>query len=457
MRAMLPGIIESRIPGAGPDWNEEQALVDLEPADATGGRLGFIPPRYGDRVIGGAEAVMSEVAHAFARRGWDVDILTTCARDHFTWGNEYPEGVSRDGNVTVRRFATVVSTERTDRKRYEAAILAGDQLNLEQQQRWMNDDLRVPELFHYLLDHAEEYRALVFAPYLFWTTFACSQVAPERTIIMPCLHDEPYARLEIFGPMFSGAAGLWFQTEPEHQLAHRLFTLPQQHDVVGSGVRVPVEYDPAGFRERHGIQGPFVLFAGRREGGKGWDRLVEGFAAAVERHALPFSLVTMGTGAVTAGAGIRDRVIDLGFLDEHERDNAFAAADAYVQPSPYESFSRTIMEAWLAGTLVIANGASEVVRWHCERSGAGLTYDDDLELAQCLAFLAEAPQAAERLASQGRDYVLKHYTQEAVLNSQEETIRRWLPASRDDTEQRHGVDGANPDAQDVGTRVQAVS
>ena len=41
--------------------------------------------------------------------------------------------------------------------------------------------------------------------------------------------------------------------------------------------------------------------------------------------------------------------------------SAFAAADCYLQPSRYESFSRTIMEAWLAGTPVIANAGSDVV------------------------------------------------------------------------------------------------
>lgn len=391
------------------------------------GRLGFVPPRYGERVVGGAEAVIREVAHGFAERGWDVEILTTCARDHFSWANEYPAGVSRDSHLTLRRFPTVIDTDRSERKRYEAEILSGLPLTIEQQQRWMNDDVRVPELFHYLVDHATDYRALVFAPYLFWPTFACAQVAPARSILMPCLHDEPYAQLDIFQPVFSGCAGMWFLSEPEHAVAHRIFTLPQQHEVVGSGVRVPERYDPAGFRSRHAIGRPFVLFAGRREGAKGWERMLDAFARAVEEHALPFALVTMGTGAVQAPDAIRDRVIDLGFLDDAERDNAFAAAQAYVQPSPYESFSRTIMEAWLAGTLVIANGASEVVRWHCDRSGAGLTYDDDLELGECLRFLAEAPQAAARIAERGRAYVLEHYAPGTVLAAQESTIQRWFP------------------------------
>lgn len=431
-------------------------MSDSDPATRSTRRIAFVPPRYGEQVIGGAEAVIRETAHGFAALGWEVDVLTTCARDHFSWANEYPAGESRDGAVTIRRFPTVLPRSRADRMRYESALLSGHGLTVEEQQRWVNGDLRVPELFHYVLDHAADYRALVVAPYLFWTTFACSQVAPARTILMPCLHDEPYAALDIFRPMFSGAAGVWFLSEPEHEVAHRLFALPQHHEVVGSGVRIPTHYDTAGFRARHGIQGRFVLFAGRREGAKGWERMLDAFAAAVERHALPFSMVTMGTGPVHPPAAMRDRVIDLGFVDEAGRDAAFAAADAYIQPSPYESFSRTIMEAWLAGTPVIANGASEVVRWHCDRSGAGLTYDDDFELAQCLSFVAEAPEAAARLGARGRDYVLRHYSPETVLRAQEATIRTWLPA-RGDVTPRTGSDDAEPGGMKAGAPSQAIA
>lgn len=392
------------------------------------GRLGFVPPRYGERVIGGAETVIREIAHGLAGRGWDVEVLTTCARDHFDWTNEYPPGPSTVDGITLRRFLTVVDTPRAERARYEQAIHNGWPLTLADQHRWMNDDLRVPDLYHYLLDHAADYRALVFAPYLFWTTFACAQIAPERTILMPCLHDEPYAALELFQPLFSGPAGLWFLSEPEHQVAHRLFNLPQNHEVVGSGVQVPASYDPEGFRQRHGIRGPFVLFAGRREGGKGWEWLLDAFTRAVRRQRLPFSLVTTGVGEVRPPADVADRIVDLGFLPESERDNAFAAADAYVQPSRYESFSRTIMEAWLAGTLVIGNAGSEVVRWHCQRSGAGLTFDDEAEFEQCLLFLAEAPQTAAALAARGRDYVLANYDVPLVLDRLEATLASWTAA-----------------------------
>jgi glycosyltransferase involved in cell wall biosynthesis len=392
------------------------------------GRLAFVPPRFGGDVTGGAEAALREAAEGLAGRGWEVDVLTTCARDHFTWANVYPEGEERVGDLRVVRFPTVLDTPRAERAALHAAILRGEPVPVELQERWMNDDLRVPSLWHHLLVHADEYRAVVFAPYLFWTTFACGQVAPDRTLLMPCLHDEPEARLDIFGPLFSGARAVWFLSEPERDLARALYQLPPRHEVLGSGVHVPERYDPDGFRARHGIDGPFVLYAGRREGAKGWEWLLDTFATAVMRHELDLCLVTLGTGEVHPPVGVADRVIDLGFVSSDERDDAFAAASAYLQPSALESFSRTAMEAWLAGTLLVANGAADVVRWHCERSGAGLTFDGAEELVAALRFVAAEPDAARQLAAPGRDYVLANYRWDAVLDRVEAAIEAWFPA-----------------------------
>ena len=403
---------------------------DRFPLPMTGSRrIAFVVPRYGPDVIGGVEIQFQEVAHGMAERGWEVEVLTTCARDHFTWADVYPPGVEEDGKVVVRRFRAVVDTPRADRAALEAAILAGHRVDLAGQQRWMNDDLRVPDLFHYLLDHGDAYRCTFFAPYLFWTTFACAQVHPDRALLMPALHDEPQARLELFHPLFAGVRLIWFQTDPELELGRRLFPTLAPHENLGSGVPVPSGYDPDRFRRRFGVDGRFVLYAGRREGAKRWEWMLSAFARATLLEDLPFSLVTIGSGEVRSPAEIADRVIDLGFVSIEDRNDAVAAAEAYIQPSPYEAFSRTVMEAWLAGTLVIANEASAVVRWHCTRSGSGLTFADDDELAQALCFLADEPAAAAALAARGRDYVLDNYQWSSTLDRIEDAIDRHFPTA----------------------------
>jgi glycosyltransferase involved in cell wall biosynthesis len=385
-------------------------------------RLGFVTPRYGDGVLGGSEARVREEARGLAARGHEVEVLTTCARDHHSWANEWPAGVESDDGVTVRRFSTAPNADLVLWSAMERKIFSGAGLTAAEEMAWANSRLRVPDLYLHIAANASSYDALVYSPYLFWTTLYCIGLAPERSVLMPCLHDEPYASLQLVRAALAGSRSVWFQSEPEHQLAHRLAPLPAHH-VIGSAVEVPADYDPDGFRERHGLERPFVLYAGRREDGKGWPQALRGYCAAVIRYGLDVDLVAIGdSAALHAPPLFESRILDLGYLEPREVANAFAAAEAYLQPSATESFSRTIMESWLASTVVIANTASEVVAWHCERSGGGLVYADETEMGECLRLVTEAPKLANELAAAGRRYVLDNYTWPRILDNIESAV-----------------------------------
>jgi len=361
-----------------------------------------------------------------------VEILTTCARNHFSWENEFEPGAFEEAGMTVHRFSTVSSGRHLLTRELEMKLQRGDRLSPAEEVAWVNGRLRVPDLYLRLLATALDYDAVVLSPYLFWTTIYGVAASLERAIIMPCLHDESYAWLSIVKESLSLAGGVWFLSEPEHQLAHRVApSLSPHHDVVGAAVDVPEHYDPSGFRARHGLTRPFVFYAGRREEGKGWTQLLGAFERALSAGDLPFDLVTSGVGEPNPPAAIADRVVDLGFLAAAEMPSAFAAATAVVQPSTNESFSRVLMESWLASTPVIANAMGEVVAWHCERSGGGLTYSDELEFSECLRFMATAPAVADRLAQMGREYVLSNYTWELVLDRMESSLERFAEGSRE--------------------------
>ena len=402
--------------------------IDM-PATDRRPRVGVLPARFGPEIVGGAEIVLRYIALGLQDRGWDVEILTTCATDYFSWDNDRPEGVRDEDGLRVRRFKAVKSTPGVERRDLGHRMLAGDPVTLAEQDRWMNDDVRVPDLYEYLVDHHDRYDALIFGPYLFWPAYACSQIAPEKSVLWTCLHDEPYAYQRLFEPMFCGVAGLFFQTDPERDLALRIHPDLAPHAVVGCGVEVPQDADAERFRRKYAIDGPFVLYAGRREGAKGWDDLLRAYARAVTERGVDLKLVTMGAGEVRPPAEVSSLVVDLGFLPDADRDDAYAAATAYVQPSHFEAFSRTIMESWLAGTPVIGNAGSEVVRWHIERSEAGLIYANDDELVEALILLMEQPTIAARLGANGPAYVLDHYQWPGVIDGIEKYLLAWTPAS----------------------------
>lgn len=393
-------------------------------------RLAFVTPRYGAGVVGGAEAQAREAAVGLAARGHEVEVLTTVAVDAVTWEPALRPGVVVEDGVTVRRFEIEPGAGTHRRDALDRRVLSGGPLDLAEELAWVDARFAVPALARHLTDEGGElagagYDAVVYTPYLFWTTLRCLPLTRPRSILVPCLHDEPLARLAVARATLAAAADVWFLSEPEHQLAHRLAPLGP-HRVIGSAVHEPAGTDPAAdaeaFRRRHGLGRPFALFAGRREDGKGWPQALAGFAAAVQRYGLDLDLVTFGAGDGSVLGPLADRVVDLGFLDASEVPGAFAAASLFLQPSPNESFSRTVMEAWLAGVPVVATAAGAVVAWHCEQSGGGLLYGDDIELAECIRALVDDPAAAAALGAAGRRYVRATSTWPGVLDRMEAAL-----------------------------------
>lgn len=382
------------------------------------GRVAFVPPRFGAGVVGGSESLSREIAIGLAGRGWDVEVLTTCAIDHYSWANELPPGYTTEDGLPVRRFETAHHLSPVTIE-VQLAIESGSPTSLDKQLNWLSGRFSVPDLFQHLLTSGDSYDAVVFSPYLFWTTTVCMPVVRDRAIVIPCLHDEGYARLEVIRPVLSDPKAVWFLSEPEHQIAHRLGPVANHHVVTGAGINPPASYDPEGFCDRYGIDRPFALYAGRREADKGWNWLQDTFADALDLGAPDLGLVTIGVGKVAVPARLRGRVIDLGFVEDDERNNALAAAEVYLQPSRMESFSRSVMEAWLAGTPVLAVEGGEVVAWHCKRSGGGLTFSDGKDLAVALREIRDSPSRAEAMASDGRRYVLTEYSWPAVLDRME--------------------------------------
>jgi glycosyltransferase involved in cell wall biosynthesis len=379
------------------------------------GRVAFVPLRYGPEIVGGSEALTREIAIGLAERGWDVEVMTTRAVNHETMANAFPEGESGEDGLTVRRFSIEHHRSRPG-LRAQHTITDGLIPPIDDQWSWVSWRFSSPDLFHHLLRHAPTFDAVVFSPYIFWNTTACLGAVDGNAVVMPCLHDETYARLDVMRPVLADPASVWFLSEPEHQLAHRLGPVAARHSVTGAGVHVPSAYDPGGFRDRHSIARPFILYAGRRERDKGWGWLLDTFESAVRAGLDGVDLLTFGAGRVEPPESIAGRVIDLGFVGESDKNDAFAAALAYVQPSRMESFSRTVMESWLAGTPVLAVDGGAVVDWHIDRSGGGLIFSDGAALAEQVGRLQADPEGRAALGAAGREYVRREYDWPVVLD-----------------------------------------
>ncbi len=145
--------------------------------------------------------------------------------------------------------------------------------------------------------------------------------------------------------------------------AERRFGLrPGRGRVIPNGVDLVGEAGPGAVRPAVLPDSPYILALGRVVPKKGFDLLVQAYAGmdAARRTA---DLVIAGTGPALADLrhragdlGVGDRVHFVGRLDREEVAGAMAGAELFVLPSRLEPFGIVILEAWRAGTAVVATG-----------------------------------------------------------------------------------------------------
>jgi glycosyltransferase involved in cell wall biosynthesis len=179
------------------------------------------------------------------------------------------------------------------------------------------------------------------------------------------------------------------------------------------------------YRAQYRVFEPFLLYAGRKAREKNTPLLLEYFARYRLTHPTrPLKLVLAGSGGVRIPPRLSEDIVDLGFVPPQDKADAYAAALALCQPSLLESFSLVMMEAWLSGMPVLVHGRCAVTREHCLASNGGLFFEDYFEFTEALDALAADEPLRQRLAANGRAYVLARYTWDRVTDSYLEVFQR---------------------------------
>jgi glycosyltransferase involved in cell wall biosynthesis len=264
-------------------------------------------------------------------------------------------------------------------------------------------------LVEWIRARAADYDGFVFFTYLYLPTTLGLPLVAERAVLVPTAHDERPIYLDIFRSLFRLPRALVFQVEEERRFVEaRFHTAHIPAAVIGAGIDPVSDADPARFRRRHGLGGPYLLYVGRVDVEKGCRALVEAFLRWRHAAAEPLALVLMGTAAMKLPR--HPALHALGFRPEAEKWDAIAGATALVMPSPHESFSFVILEAWSQGTPVLATARSPVLRGHVERSGAGLLYDRTPgDFGAAVEALAADEALRKTLGERGRAYVEARY------------------------------------------------
>jgi glycosyltransferase involved in cell wall biosynthesis len=389
-----------------------------------------VSPRYGAEVVGGAERLARMLAQSLHGAGWQVEVLTTRARNAATWRNAEPAGASVDDGVVVQRFPVRVARRPQLFHQFSRAFfrlppaLRPEALWVAAQGPW------APELVRAV--HSAPSAPTLFLPYLYHPTLRGLPACPGPRLLMPAAHDELPLRLRLSGEAVAAADALWYGTDEERDMVERVHRVAAgKPSAVGNvGIVAPpaAQRDPRGFRARLGIgDAAYLLYGGRVAAGKGMEDLLDGLRLLRQKRG-DARLVLTGEAGTATTTPKTEGVLPVGRLDDATRWAALAGAAAVVVPSFHESLSLLALEAWAVGRPVLANAASPVLLGQVLRSGGGIGYRGPAELAQAAADLLSDPDVADTLGRSGQRYVELTYRWELVHARLEDLIARATAA-----------------------------
>ena len=384
-------------------------------------KIGFVIPWYGEDIPGGAEMELRGLVHHLKDAGMELEILTTCVKEFTSdWNvNYHRDGLTDVNGIAVRRF----KVRKRDTQAFDGVntkLMNGQMLTKDEEQTFVREMVNSDALYEYMEKHKDEYGLYVFIPYMFGTTYHGSLVCPQKTVLIPCFHDETYIYMRIFREAYSKVAGIIYNARPEYDLMQPIYDLEHtEQEVIGVGMDTDIRYDKERFYAKYDIRDPFIVYAGRKDEGKNIYTLIRYFEKYKERIGNNLKLVLIGGGKVEIPDGIKGDVHDLGFVDRQDKYDIIAASQLLCQPSKNESFSIVIMESWLCGRPALVHQNCEVTKHFVQDSNGGLYFSNYMELV-------ERAQPDVLVVENGCHYVKEHFDWPVVVKKYQDFFKRVI-------------------------------
>lgn len=361
--------------------------------------IAIVTPWFGEDLKGGAEQQVWQVATRLARRGHQIEVLTTCCHSfQDDWSvNHLEPGLSQEEALKIRRF----KVDFRDRDSFDgvnalilslpsSALKPGvSPVSLKNAAIFCSENINSSELLNYLKKYQDQYQAFLFLPYLYGVILNGLEIVASRAFLQPCLHDEAYAYLPQIANIFHLAKGLLFISEGEAQLARKLYGpgIIGKSLVAGAGIEVGVynNTEIIQIKDFKIKEERFILCLGRRDSTKNTDLLVKAYINFKQKHpGSNLKLVLAGPGNPSFLAYVPG-LIDLGLVAESEKEALLANCLALFQPSQNESYSRVIMEAWFYKKPAVAHRKCLATAMAVEFAKGGWLADTESEWTELFA------------------------------------------------------------------------
>jgi glycosyltransferase involved in cell wall biosynthesis len=302
-------------------------------------------------------------------------------------------------------------------------LVFADRASADEEEQWFRENgPDAPELIEHLRRHGADYDRVLFWSYRYYDTYFGLPLVADRAVLVPTAEEDPLIHVDALTRLFALPRGFLFLTPEEEALVGTRAPASTPSAVIGCGL------DPAPAAVLSAIDSlrlhdPFVLYLGRIDPNKGCGALLRHFEKYVETGR-NVQLVMAGP----ASMPIPDHPLirPLGFVPDDVRDALLTKAKALVMPSPFESLSMVLLEAWNRGLPALVNARCKVLRGQVERANGGLHYGNAVEFIAALDYLLVHPDEARQLGQQGLAYVEREYRWPTVMEKINALLQRSL-------------------------------
>jgi glycosyltransferase involved in cell wall biosynthesis len=379
----------------------------------------IVTPWFG-RFAGGAELLARGMARELNKRGVAVTVLTTCSSSPYDswWEDHYEPGVHDAEGIETRRFATLKAPAP-----YHAAVGKlgrGETLTARDEHDFFAHGINSDALVDALGPDVDGGHEIVALPYFHGLTHSAVNTYPGRVSLVPCFHDEPQFYWGATETLLRNAKHVFFNSPEEKLMTVRRYG-PRvgrrivESVVAGVGVELAACDGEAESVTSRELPGNYFVYAGRKEAGKNVHVLCQWFAGYAEKFRRDTKLVFIGGGDATLVPST-GQFVDFGFVSEAEKRRLIGGSRGVVNLSENESFSIVIMEGWLLGVPAVVSAKCAVTMNHVRRCDGGLYVADSDEFALALKYLEDHDEVRRALAANGRKYVAREYSFDAVLS-----------------------------------------
>jgi glycosyltransferase involved in cell wall biosynthesis len=371
-------------------------------------RVAVVAFRYGEDFVGGAERSLRTIAETLRENGCQVEVFCTCTKSENEWANDLPEGSDTTGRIPIHRLRL----DPHDRARHYEVVRTileknGD-LPAETESEYLSQSIHSTRLLNALARRANEFDAILVGPYLYGLSHDVCQSFPDKAVLVACFHDEPFARLRIWRPIYEQVAGIWYHSPEEQGFAETELGINHPYALcIGTVLDVNARGDADRGRRLVGGERRYVVYCGRYSRQKNVPLLIDYARRYHKLRAERFTFVFVGHGEVPIPREEWSR--DLGYVAEGAKRDILAGASALLQLSQHESLSLVALEAWTEAIPVIAHECCDVLMGHIRRSGGGQTIRDFDSFAAALDDLWLAPERWQAMGADGGAYARLTY------------------------------------------------